>query len=130
RVGTPWADALVGTEPVWHDAPPSELLAPGTAAPPTRAVYVPIRAGGQPLGVAGLRVPADTPHAIDEAAAEAALLTGAALGSATSRAEEHRRFEQLLLVNDLGRKVNSILNLDLLLRQAVVDIQRTFGWRH
>ncbi len=47
-----------------------------------------------------------------------------------SRAEEHRRFEQLLLVNDLGRKVNAILNLDLLLRQAVVDIQRTFGWRH
>ncbi len=130
RVGTPWADALVGTEPVWHDAPQSELAAQGTTASPTRVVYVPIRAGGQALGVAGLRVPAETPRLVDEAAAEAALLTGAALGSATSRAEEHRRFEQLLLVSDLGRKVNAILNLDLLLRQAVVDIQRTFGWRH
>ena len=103
---------------------------PGTAGPPMRAVFVPLRAGGQALGVVGIRVPADAPDEVEEAAAEAAFLTGAALDAATSRAEEHRRFEQLLLVNDLGRKVNSILNLDLLLRQAVVDIQRTFGFRH
>jgi len=49
---------------------------------------------------------------------------------ASAREDLRRRFEQLLLVNDLGRKVNSILNLDLLLRQAVVDVQRTFGYRH
>lgn len=130
RVGTPWADALVGTEPMWQDAPPSELMPPGTAGPPIRAMFVPLRAGGQALGVAGIRVPADTPREVEEAAADAALLTAFALDAATSRAEGHRRFEQLLLVNDLGRKVNAILNLDLLLRQAVVDIQRTFGWRH
>lgn len=60
----------------------------------------------------------------------ASFVAAAAVRAAAARAEERRRFEQLLLVNDLGRKVNSILNLDLLLRQAVVDVQRTFGFRH
>ena len=35
-----------------------------------------------------------------------------------------------MLVNDLGRKVNAILNDDLLLRQATVDIHRTFGFHN
>lgn len=111
---------------------PTELLG-GTQDDGARgaaAILVPLRAGAELVGLVGLRLAVppsdDTPSAVEEAA----LLAGAAVRAVVSRVAERRRFEQLLLVNDLGRKVNSILNLDLLLRQAVVDVQRTFGFRH
>jgi two-component system NtrC family sensor kinase len=94
------------------------------------AILLPLRSGGETIAVAGVRLPEAAARALEEHAGEAALLAGAALGAAVSRSEERRRFDQLLLVGDLGRKVNSILNIDLLLRQAVVDVQRAFGYRH
>ncbi len=130
RTGTAWSAALAVDEPVRLALTPAELAAPGTSGAPTLVLVAPIRAGDVTLGVVGVRFPVGAPDDVDERVAEAAFLAGAALDAAASRTEEHRRFEQLQLVSDLGRKVNSILNPDLLLRQAVVDIQRTFGYRH
>jgi two-component system NtrC family sensor kinase len=130
RLGTAWQAALAVDEPIRVEIAPPELSAPGAVVSPSVVLLAPIRAGDVTLGVVGVRVPVEAPEEAEERVAEAAFLAGAALDSAASRTEEHRRFEQLQLVSDLGRKVNSILNPDLLLRQAVVDIQRTFGYRH
>ncbi len=130
RVGTPWGAAIATDGATRHDTVPPELAAPGMGASTHGVIYAPIRTGDSALGVVGVRLPYATADEIDERVSEAAFLAGAALGAVASRTEEHRRFEQLQLVSDLGRKVNSILNPDLLLRQAVVDIQRTFGYRH
>jgi PAS domain S-box-containing protein len=114
-----WAEALASARGPALLAPPPDLAAPERAD--ASVLLVPLRAGAEALGVAGLRTPAGAaPLAADEVA----------LGAALSRAEARRRFDQLVLVGDLGRKVNSTLNVDLLLRQAVVDVQRTFGYRH
>jgi two-component system NtrC family sensor kinase len=130
RVGTPWASALGEPQPVVREGLPPELAAPAGGDVSSSVLWVPLRATREAIGIVGVRLPAEVAPGLEEAALEAGLLAGAALSAATSRAEERRRFEQLLLVSDLGRKVNSILNLDLLIRQAVVDIQRTFGFRH
>lgn len=130
RIGTPWGAALARDGAVRIPSIPPELSAPGTNGAASTIVYAPIRTGDGALGVVGVRMPDDTADDVDERVSEAAFLSGAAFGAVASRTEEHRRFEQLQLVSDLGRKVNSILNPDLLLRQAVVDIQRTFGYRH
>ena len=130
RVGNAWARALALDGATRPDAGPSELAAPGTADGRAEVVLASIRSGDVALGVVGVRFPADAPKDVDERLAESAFLSGAALAAVASHTEGRRRFEQLQLVSDLGRKVNSILNPDLLLRQAVVDIQRTFGYRH
>jgi two-component system NtrC family sensor kinase len=132
--GTSWGEALAATEARRLSLAPPELAAPGTVRGDATAVVAPLRIDGKASGVVGLRLAEGTPEetvaAVAEGLSEAALLAAAAIGAASARAVERRRFEELLLVSDLGRKVNSILNLDLLLRQAVVDIQRTFGYRH
>lgn len=130
RAGTAWADALAIDGARRTERAPAELAGPGTSASPVTALLAPIRTGDAAVGVVGVRLAGPAGPATDERVGEAAFLAGAAFGAVASRVEEHRRFEQLRLVNDLGRKVNSILNPDLLLRQAVVDIQRTFGYRH
>jgi two-component system, NtrC family, sensor kinase len=130
RVAAPWASALAGAD-VERRTVPAEIAGPaGATSSESGALLVPLRAGAEVVGVVGMRSEEALAPGAEGLAQEAAFLAGAAVRAAFARAEERRRFEQLLLVNDLGRKVNSILNLDLLLRQAVVDIQRTFGYRH
>ncbi len=125
-----WATALApGTAPA-PGAPPPELEAPGGSTAGTEALLLPLEAGGEVQGVVGLRAPAPLPAGLAPAARTAAYLTAASLRALKARQLENRRFEQLLLVNELGRKVNAILNDDLLLRQATVDIHRTFGFHN
>ena len=132
KTALPWADAVEGAPAARTAGTPSELAGPGGDGGAT--LWLPLRSDGKALGVAAMRLPgtgaAERPERLDADATEAAVLAAAAVAAAKARAEERRRFEQLLLVSELGRKVNSILNLDLLLRQAVVDVQRTFGYRH
>ncbi|MBL9087527.1 MAG: response regulator [Planctomycetia bacterium] len=137
RTLSPWADALGATTLERRVRVAQEIAAPGqpAAGQPAQegdavSLLLSLRAGAEVVGVVAIRVDGPVPAESESVAEEAAFLAGAAVRAAISRAQERRRFEQLLLVNDLGRKVNSILNLDLLLRQAVVDIQRTFGYRH
>jgi two-component system NtrC family sensor kinase len=128
RTLAPWSEALASTRALAATPPPPDLASPTPGG--DGALLVALRSGGETVGVAGLRLPPGASEGAVDAVLDAGLLAGASLGAALSRAEERRRFEQLLLVGDLGRKVNSILNIDLLLRQAVVDVQRTFGYRH
>ena len=131
RIGTAWGEALESTQAQPSSAPPPELLPPGTSVGgPSTVIFLPLRASGEAVGVAGIRVPVAGALSAAEYGATAALLTGAAVGAASSRAEERRRFDQLLVVNGLGRKVHSILNRDLVMSHAVVEIQRAFGYRH
>src|SRR5687768_15185324 len=117
RVVAPWASVLAGAD-VERRTPPAEIAGPpGATSIESTALLVPLRAGGEILGVVALRSETALPEGAEALAQEAAFLAGAAVRAALARTEERRRFEQLLLVNDLGRKVNSILNLDLLLRQ-------------
>ncbi len=130
RAGTPWAEALAAGKTALASAVPPELVGAGAADGAARALFVPLKVGQEALGVAGLRLVDAADASVRSDADVAGILAAGAIGAAIARAEGRRRFEQLLLVSDLGRKVNSILNLDLLLRQAVVDVQRTFGYRH
>lgn len=130
RVGTPWAAALDVGRTAREEAIPPELQAGGADGSATEVLWVPLKVGTEPLGIAGVRLPRAADPAVLAEAEVAGVLAAGAVSAAGARGEERRRFEQLLLVSDLGRKVNSILDLDLLLRQAVVDVQRTFGYRH
>jgi two-component system NtrC family sensor kinase len=132
RADAPWAEALADARPVTASTCPRELEGP--AGPGATALVLALQAGGETLGALGVRL-ADEPspeltEQLAEQLAMAATLGAAALRTLKSRQDEQRRFEQLLLVNELGRKVNSILNADLLLRQATVDVQRTFGFHN
>jgi two-component system NtrC family sensor kinase len=130
RTEAPWS-AFLGTDavPTPVEIPP-ELEGPPEPSDPGRALLVPLEAGGEVLGVVGMRVLDPVPPDIEARARTAAYLTSAAIRSLRSRLAEEKRFRQLMLVNELGRKVNAILNDDLLLRQAVVDIHRTFGFHN
>jgi two-component system NtrC family sensor kinase len=121
-----WAESLARSGPTVATSPPEALPPTDGAGVPT--LWVPLRAAGRTLGVVLLRAPGAAAAATE--AMEASVLASAALQIVEGNVLERRRLEQLLLVSELGRKVNSILNLDLLLKQAVVDIQKTFGYRH
>ena len=131
RTEAAWAAALAGQSPALPQAPPQELEAPAEGGTDGLvALLVPIESGGERLGVLGLRAPEPLPSETEARVRTAAYLTAAAIRTLRSRQAEAKRFEQLMLVNDLGRKVNAILNDDLLLRQAAVDIHRTFGFHN
>ncbi|MFM8979919.1 MAG: ATP-binding protein [Planctomycetia bacterium] len=128
RHEAPWAGAL-GAPGAGVTAPtPTELEAPGDGG--SRALMMGLEAGGEVLGAVGVRLPAGTPAPVEESLRTAGYLAAAAIRTLKSRREEQHRLEQLLLVNELGRKVNSILNADLLLKQAASDVQRTFGFHN
>ncbi len=135
-----WRTALVGpgaAEPASDTAPTT----PGAAVPPPPQLaggddpaavsrLVPLTAGGRVLGVAGLRLVEPPSAEVESAFGTSALLAASTfLFLYGRRREEHRR-EQLLLVNDLGRKVTSILDDELMLRQAAEGIHRTFGFHN
>lgn len=128
-----WAEALRNRPESAPVPVPAELAAPaeGRATDAgAQALLVPLEAGGELQGVVGLRLPQTRPEDLEPRVRTAAYLTAASLRALRSRQLENRRFEQLMLVNELGRKVNAILNDDLLLRQATVDIHRTFGFHN
>ncbi|MDF1702317.1 MAG: PAS domain S-box protein, partial [Planctomycetota bacterium] len=93
-------------------------------------MLLPLEAGGETVGVVGVRFPAEHGEDLESEARVATFLTATAIRLLRSHSTANRRFESLLLVNELGRKVNSILNDELLLRQAAVDIHRTFGFHN
>jgi len=131
----PQTDAIWGAvlddsaEPPAGDIPP-ELADGSDAEAGFVSVLIPLEAAGETVGVAGLRLPAEHAEAVLGEASVAAFLTATSVRLMHSLGTTNRRFEQLLLVNELGRKVNAILNDELLLRQAAVDIHRTFGFHN
>ncbi len=127
RVGTRWGEVESDVVVLNGEMPP-ELQAEG--AEDETSLLVPMQSGGEVVGVVGVRGPEEAVLALQDRAQAAAYLTAASVRSLRSRLTATRRFEQLLLVNELGRKVNSILNDELLLRQAAVDIHRTFGFHN
>jgi two-component system NtrC family sensor kinase len=133
RTDPAWVDSLGGGPPTRPETIAPELR-PAADAPPLdrgeESLLVPLESGGEVVGVLGIRLPKGTADVPENALRTAAFLTGAAIRSLTSRETASRRYEQLLLVNELGRKVNAILNDELLLRQAAVDIHRTFGFHN
>jgi len=109
---------------------PPELEGDGNDGPPDVALLLPLEAGGESVGVVGLRVPAEHAEQVQEDMRVASLLTATSIRLLRSLSTANRGYESLLVVNELGRKVNSILNDDLLLRQAAVDVHRTFGFHN
>ena len=109
---------------------PPELEGPDTPDEAPVALLLPLEAGGESVGLVGLRVPAEYAEAVQDDMRVAALLTATSIRLLRSLSTANRRYESLLMVNELGRKVNSILNDELLLRQAAVDIHRTFGFHN
>ena len=87
-----------------------------------------LEAAGEVLGVVGVRADAGQIAALDEATRLAACLAASSLRLLQSLETGDRRHDLLLLVNELGRKVNAILDDDLLLRQAASDIHRVLGF--
>lgn len=130
RVGTAWG-RVFGTDAGRADEGlPPELEGRAQAAGAGASLLLPLEAGGETVGVVGLRLRPEQVDAAEADARVAAFLTATAIRLLRSLGTANRRFEQLLLVNELGRKVNSILNDELLLRQAAVDIHRTFGFHN
>ena len=82
------------------------------------------------IGVLGLRCPGTISAQAEAQVRTAAFLAAASFRLLLSLDTETRRNRQLLLVSDLGRKVNSILDDELLLKQAAGDIHRTFGFHN
>ena len=130
RLAAGYAEVLATAQPVRGGAPVAELAAPGTTGTRSESLLLPLRTGGETVGVLALRLPILPPTGFEAQARMAALLTAAAVGTLVSRADEERRFAQLRLVHQLGRKALSILDPDLLLRQAAADVQQHFGYRH
>jgi two-component system NtrC family sensor kinase len=132
RLARPWSGVLAGVD---HAGPAPEEMEPesepGEASEPSRPCHLfPLRAGGEVEGVLAVRLPEALPderHVRLQTAAHLSASTFRLLGTLDTA---NRRSKQILLVNEVGRKVNSILNDELLLRQAVVDIQRTFGFHN
>ena len=129
RTDGAWSGALEGLVQMPAGSVPAELQAQAERADEEAqgALLVPLEAGGEAVGVVGLRAPEPVLKALVSHTKVATFLTASAIRLLQSLSTANRRYEQLLLVNELGRKVNSILNDELLLRQAAWDIHRTFG---
>ena len=129
RTDPPWLRAIEGTAPETPVRTPPELEALDADDADT-ALLIPLPAGGLGIGVLGLRSPTPLSDQTERELRTAAFLAAATFRLLLSLDTETRRNRQLLLVSDLGRKVNSILDDDLLLKQAAVDIHRTFGFHN
>jgi len=129
RLGTAWGDLLPPGRRESGERVPEELCPPDDV-PEHETLLLPLEAGGEIVGALGVRAPAGTLAGLEGPLRVACFLTATAIRLLRSLSTATRRFEQLLLVNDLGRKVNSILNDELLLRQAAMDIHRSFGFHN
>ncbi len=88
----------------------------------------PLAAAGRRIGHVALRIGRALEAAEKTRVDEAAMLAAATLRHLLLEDREDRRRHQIGLLNDLARKVGTILNDELLLRQAVGDVRRTFGF--
>ncbi|MDJ0521808.1 MAG: PAS domain S-box protein [Planctomycetota bacterium] len=129
RGGTSWGRVYESPTGPRADEIPPELEGPADGDD-TVALMLPLEAGGETVGVAGLRVHEEHATEAEEEMRIACFLTATAIRLLRSLSTASRRYESLLMVNELGRKVNSILNDELLLRQAAVDVHRTFGFHN
>lgn len=110
---------------------PPELEAPEAVATASDTVMVaPLLAGGERVGAVGVRTLDPLPEGAGTELEIDALLAASTFRLLAVQESEARRAQQMLLVNELGRQVNAILNADLLLRHAVGDIRRTFGFHN
>ena len=127
-----WQAVFEGGAEATPEAMPDELRGPGEEDDEEGPAFLmlPLEAGGETVGVVGVRYPAEHHETVAAEARIGTFLTATAIRLLRSLTTANRRFESLLLVNELGRKVNSILNDELLLRQAAVDIHRTFGFHN
>ncbi|MFV1957942.1 MAG: ATP-binding protein [Planctomycetota bacterium] len=131
-------DRMPKNDPAWKPGRPDGRDGFGAFAPPGEEAdagawsfhLLPLEAGHEAIGYAGLRTPGPLEKAVLDGARAAAHLTATHLELLLSLEAESARLRQLLLVNELGRKINSILNDEVLLRQATVDIHRTFGFHN
>ena len=128
RHDTPWGALLDGHSLTPVASMPEELE--GGSASESGFALMALEAGGENVGILGIRAHGGELVAADSDLRIAAFLTATTIRLLSSLSTSSRRLEQLLLVNELGRKVNSILNDELLLRQAAVDIHRTFGFHN
>ncbi len=128
----PLSDTTWAGDRVCVDAKiPTELEAPDAVATDSDMVIVaPLMAGGERVGAVGVRTLDPLPPNAGADVEIRALLAASTLRLLAVQEAEARRSKQLLLVNELGRQVNAILNADLLLRHAVEDIRRTFGFHN
>jgi len=93
---------------------------------------VPVEARGQISG--SLYVASRREHAFVQEDLELLTSIGRQLGGAVAHArlfaEEQRRAEQFRVINEVGRRITAILDIDQLLEEIVRLIQRTFGYYH
>jgi two-component system NtrC family sensor kinase len=127
RVLPPWDDVLRGQA---HGPVPAPREVEAPEGEDGEAHLLPLSAAGAAFGVMAFRARSPLSPDMLETVTSAAHLAAATFRFLASRDIEGRRHEQLMLVNELGRKVNAILNDDLLLRQAAVDIHRSFGFHN
>ncbi len=128
----PWRTVLAGTTHGHDVSVPPDLAAPpaaGDPAPPSTWV-LPLVARGEPLGVVGVRSAAPLSGAARREVRAACQVAAATLAHLATdrRVEEGRR--HLMLLEDLGHRVGTILDDDVVLRQAVVALRRTFGFHN
>lgn len=128
--GTSWGRVFSEPTVARVESIPPELQGSTDEEDDAVALMLPLEAGGETVGVAGLRVAAEHAVVAEEDLRVASFLTATAIRLLRSLTMANRRYESLIMVNELGRKVNSILNDELLLRQAAVDIHRTFGFHN
>ena len=100
--------------------------------PPRSAVFLPLVAGDAAIGALSIQSPA--PHAFTEDHLRLlgilANQSAAALSTARLYRHNERRLNDLMTISEVGRKLTSILDLDLLLTQVVELIRSRFGYYH
>lgn len=103
-----------------------------SARPPRSGVYVPLVAGDKVIGT--LSIQSAKPSAFTENHLRLLSVIGNQAAMAIEKERmyqlEQHRARQLALIESVGRKVTSILDLDMLFDQVVRLVQDTFGYYH
>ncbi len=100
--------------------------------PPRSGIYVPLLAGDKVIGT--MSIQSARPAAFTQDHLRLLLVIGnqaaLAIEQVRMRQLEQRRVRQLTLIESVGRKVTSILDLDTLFNEVVRLVQETFGYYH
>ncbi|MBN1935585.1 MAG: GAF domain-containing protein [Anaerolineae bacterium] len=100
--------------------------------PPRSGVYVPLIAGDKAIGTLSIQSAKPAAFTQDHLRLLSVIGNQAAMAIEKERMYqlEQRRARQLALIESVGRKVTSILDLDALFSQVVRLVQETFGYYH